>query len=144
MKIFKTLIASALCYIILFSSVGADYTVPATWKLSPDKTKIYVINESVEEACNMSGGVVNNCLPFLGGGGGAVSSVNGQSGTVVLNLDDINDVDLIDVEAGQLLQYDGLQWVAGSASGVSVSSVFARTGAVVAVDGDLDQAKITG
>lgn len=86
MKKFRSLIASALCFILLTGSVGADYTVPSDWKLSSDKTQIYVVNETVEEACNLSGGVVNDCLSFSGGGGSGSGDVVGPASAVDENI----------------------------------------------------------
>lgn len=40
-----------------------------------------------------------------------VNTVNGQTGTVVLNLDDINDVNTAAAAAGEFLQFDGSGWV---------------------------------
>lgn len=78
-----------------------------------------------------------------------VSSVFGRSGAVVAtegdySLDLMGDVDLQTTApaAGDLLSFDGTDWVPVAASTVSgVTSVFGRTGAVVAGEGDyqLDQ-----
>ena len=48
----------------------------------------------------------------LTGIGGDVVSVNGQTGTVSLNIDNLTDVDTTTVAptSGQLLSYDGAQW----------------------------------
>ena len=40
----------------------------------------------------------------------AVTSVNGQTGVVVLDLDDINDVDITTPTDGQVLRYDSGVW----------------------------------
>ena len=52
-----------------------------------------------------------------GGGGGAVESVNGQTGVVSLDLEDLANVDT-DVPAEPLwsLQWDGVEWVAAPSS----------------------------
>jgi hypothetical protein len=44
------------------------------------------------------------------GGGGAVDSVNGQTGVVVLDMDDIDDVDAAAPFGGDVLQWTGLAW----------------------------------
>lgn len=48
---------------------------------------------------------------FQGGGGGSVSSVNGQSGNVVLDLTDLGDVNTSGVGVNHALIYDGVDWV---------------------------------
>lgn len=47
-----------------------------------------------------------------GGGGGAVDSVNGQTGTVSLDLDDLTDVDTTTdpPDADDVLAWDGVTW----------------------------------
>ena len=40
----------------------------------------------------------------------SVTSVNGQTGVIVLNLGDINDVDLSNLTNGDLMQWDGTTW----------------------------------
>jgi len=82
--------------IVSVDSAGPGGTGPSTpnfWKKSG--TELLVIQESVTDICNSSGGVANDCLSFDG-------------------------------------------------SNSPVLSVFSRTGAVIAVDGDYNQAKITG
>jgi len=44
------------------------------------------------------------------GGGGAVDSVNGQTGVVVLDMDDIDDVDAASPFGGDVLQWTGTAW----------------------------------
>lgn len=61
----------------------------------------------------------------VGGGGGASA------------LDDLTDVVLSAPSNGQVLQYNGTNWVNAAVVG-GVASVFGRTGAVVAVAGDYD------
>jgi len=41
----------------------------------------------------------------------SITSVNGKQGVVVLNLGDINDVDLSPIATGDLMQWDGSNWV---------------------------------
>ena len=68
-----------------------------------------------------------------GGSGGAVDSVNGQTGTVVLNLGDLNNVDTSGLTAGQVIEYNGTNFVAiNTPSGGSgaVDSVNGQTGTV--------------
>jgi YVTN family beta-propeller protein len=50
-------------------------------------------------------------------GGGAVDSVNGQTGVVVLELNDIDDVNAPSPTVGQVLQWNGTEWVAATISG---------------------------
>lgn len=47
-------------------------------------------------------------------GTGAVDSVNGQTGTVVLNLNDINDVSAISPNVNDVIRWNGTQWVSGN------------------------------
>ena len=50
-----------------------------------------------------------------GSGGGAVSSVNGQTGTVVLDADDVGAIaSPSSPTSGQFLSWDGSAWVATS------------------------------
>ena len=75
-------------------------------------------------------------------GGTTVASVFGRSGAVVATegdytLPQMGDVTITAPTTGQLLQYTGAQWVNVPTSAVvSVSSVFGRTGAIVATEGD--------
>lgn len=46
-----------------------------------------------------------------GGSGGAVDSVNGQTGTVVLEMDDIDNVSASTPSGGDVLEYSGGSWV---------------------------------
>ena len=52
-------------------------------------------------------------------GGGAVDSVNGQTGTVSLALDDLSDVDAASPSGGDVLTWDSgaSEWVAGAPAG---------------------------
>ena len=56
-----------------------------------------------------------------GGGGGAVDSVNGQTGTVLLGLGDLDDVSLGAVSNGDVLSYDGSDWVSSAAPPADIS-----------------------
>ncbi len=47
-------------------------------------------------------------------GTGAVDSVNGQTGTVVLNLNDINDVSAVSPNVNDVIRWNGTQWVSGN------------------------------
>src|SRR6185503_17153581 len=47
-----------------------------------------------------------------GGGGGTVTSVNGQTGAVSLGLDDLNDTNIVTPADGDLLVFNGTEWVA--------------------------------
>lgn len=75
------------------------------------------------------------------GGGGAVDSVNGQTGVVVLSLFDLSDVlpNTGTPEDGDVLAWSATQnaWIASPASG-AVSSVNGQTGAVTLSLEDLD------
>lgn len=55
----------------------------------------------------------------IGGGGGAVDSVNGQTGAVVLSLDDLDDVDAAAPSDGDVLTWDSVasEWVAEAPTG---------------------------
>jgi hypothetical protein len=70
----------------------------------------------------------------------AVSSVFGRTGAVVAtegdySLTQLSDVTLSSPTTNQVLQYNGTAWVNGTIS-VPVTSVFGRTGVVVATEGD--------
>jgi hypothetical protein len=60
-------------------------------------------------------------------GGGAVDSVNGQTGIVVLELNDIDDVNAPSPSAGQVLQWNGTEWVAATISGTGAVTSVAAT-----------------
>jgi len=47
---------------------------------------------------------------FSGGGGGSVSSVNGQSGVVILDLNDLSDVNTASASDNYILKYNGSYW----------------------------------
>lgn len=69
-----------------------------------------------------------------------VSSVFGRTGAVVAtegdySLNQLSDVTLSSPTSNQVLQYNGTAWVNGTIS-VPVTSVFGRTGVVVATEGD--------
>ena len=73
-----------------------------------------------------------------------VQSVHGRTGAVVsaegdYDLDELGDVDLTSTPptTNDVLQYDGANWVPGTVT-AGVASVFGRTGAVVATEGDYD------
>jgi hypothetical protein len=70
----------------------------------------------------------------------AVTSVFGRTGAVVAaegdySLDQLGDVAITTPSTNQVLQYNGTSWVNGTIS-VPVTSVFGRTGNVVATEGD--------
>ena len=113
------------------NSAGLDATIPLVTAadaglLSPgDKTKLDGIQAGAE---------VN-----------AVDSVFGRTGAVVAtdgdyDLGELGDVDLTTTppSSGQVLSYDGANWVPQTTASAPVDSVFGRTGAVVATEGDYD------
>jgi hypothetical protein len=60
---------------------------------------------------------------------GGVTSVNGQTGVVILALDDISNVNAPSPTAGQLLQWNGTEWIAATISGTgTVTNVGTGTG----------------
>lgn len=48
------------------------------------------------------------------GSGGAVDSVNGQTGVVTLDLNDLDDVTITTPSNGQVLKYNGTAWINGT------------------------------
>jgi hypothetical protein len=64
----------------------------------------------------------------VGGGGGAVDSVNNQTGVVVLALDDISNVNAPSPTNGQILQWNGTQWVSATVGAAAWGSIGAGTG----------------
>ena len=81
-----------------------------------------------------------------GGGGGAILSVFGRTGTVIAlegdyDFTDLGDVDTTGVVDTNILKYNGTTWVPAAAPVipvVNVDSVFGRTGDIVALEGDYD------
>jgi hypothetical protein len=72
-----------------------------------------------------------------------VTSVAGKTGIVTLALSDLTDVDTTGVAVGQVLEWDGSEFVPVTPSNAPVASVFGRTGAVVATSGDYNSTQIT-
>ena len=77
----------------------------------------------------------------------AINSVFGRIGTIVAtegdySLTQLSDVTLTSPSNGQVLKYNGTAWINGSESGL-VSSVFGRTGAVVATSGDYTTTQVS-
>jgi hypothetical protein len=64
----------------------------------------------------------------VGGGSGAVDSVNGQTGVVVLALDNLSDVSAGSPTNGQILQWNGTEWVAATVGAAAWGSIGAGTG----------------
>lgn len=60
-------------------------------------------------------------------GGGAVDSVNGQTGVVILELNDIDDVNAPSPTVGQVLQWNGTEWVAATITGTGTVTSVAAT-----------------
>lgn len=78
--------------------------------------------------------------PFVPPAGGTVTSVNGQSGAVVLEVGDLDDVDLTGLADGDALVWDSATstWIPGAGGGGgAVSSVNGQTGAVVLDSDDI-------
>jgi hypothetical protein len=61
-------------------------------------------------------------------GSGAVDSVNGQTGVVVLALDNLSDVNASAPTNGQILQWNGTQWVSATVGAAAWGSIGAGTG----------------
>ena len=87
---------------------------------------------------NAAGTELENFEPVAAGA--AVTSVNGEVGNVVLNLDDINDVDTTGVANGNVLTYDSgnSEWIASAPVG-AVDSVNGATGTVVLDTDDINE-----
>lgn len=90
--------------------------------------------------------------PFVPPAGGTVSTVNGQSGTVVLDIGDINDVDLSGLANGDTLVWDSgtSTWIPGAGGGgsgtvtsvaysfdASLSDIFSIGGSPITTSGTL-------
>ena len=74
---------------------------------------------------------------FTIGGNSVVTSFNGAYGAIVADLNTLSGVSISNPTSGQVLTYNGTDWVNGTGGGGGdVSSVFGRTGAVVAEVGD--------
>lgn len=74
------------------------------------------LNDAVNYLSTSDDEDINNFLEnpgnFIGsGGGGSVSSVNGQSGTVILDLNDLADVNTSGVASNHVLTHNGINWV---------------------------------
>ena len=63
--------------------------------------------------------------PGAPGGGGAVDSVNGQTGTVVLDLDDLTDVDTTTdpPDADDVLAWDGTLWTPAALTAADTGAI---------------------
>jgi hypothetical protein len=82
---------------------------------------------------------------YVPGSPGAVTSVFGRLGAVVAtegdyDLDQLGDVDLTSTPPvnNDVLQYNGSEWVPAAPTTAPVTSVFGRTGAITAAEGDYD------
>lgn len=70
---------------------------------------------------------------------GGVASVNGQTGVVVLALDDLTDVNAPSPTSGQFLQWNGSEWVPSTVAPGGVTSVNGDIGPAVILNlGDLN------
>lgn len=70
---------------------------------------------------------------------GGVTSVNGQTGVVVLALDDLSDVNAASPTSGQFLQWNGSEWVPSTVAPGGVTSVNGDIGPAVILNlGDLN------
>jgi hypothetical protein len=70
---------------------------------------------------------------------GGVTSVNGQTGVVVLALDDLSDVNATSPTSGQFLQWNGSEWVPSTVAPGGVTSVNGDIGPAVVLNlGDLN------
>lgn len=69
----------------------------------------------------------------VGGGGGAVSSVNGQTGSVLLALDDLDDVNASAPSDGQVLTWDSGagEWVAETPTGGGMTNPMTTAGDII-------------
>jgi hypothetical protein len=67
-------------------------------------------------------------------GGGAVDSVNGQTGVVILALDDLSDVNAPSPSVNQILQWNGTEWVSATIGTAAWGSIATGTGVASQTD----------
>ena len=67
-------------------------------------------------------------------GTGGVSSVNGQTGVVILALDDLSDVNAPAPTTNQVLQWNGTEWVASTIGTAAWGSIATGTGVASQAD----------
>lgn len=120
---------------------------------SDDDTWGSVLNSYLEVAHDASGNLLTSALQQAGG----VTSVNGKtpsSGVVTLAASDVgapttlagdSDVSITSPSNNQVLSYNSTsgKWVNTVSGTAPVSSVFTRTGAIVAASGDYNAAQVT-
>jgi hypothetical protein len=70
----------------------------------------------------------------VGGGTGAVDSVNGKTGVVVLALNDISNVNAPSPTLGQILQWNGTEWVSATVGAAAWGSIGTGTGIATQTD----------
>lgn len=113
-------------------------TMSATWQAATGEGAITVLPGDI---------VVYNGTDwtYIPGSPGAVTSVFGRLGAVVAtegdyDLDQLGDVDLTSTPPvnNDVLQYNGSEWVPAAPTTAPVTSVFGRTGAITAAEGDYD------
>lgn len=89
--------------------------------------------ETIEIIVSTPSTTVQVITPF----GASVSSVNGETGAVVLSLDDLSDVTLTSPSNGQVLKYNGTVWVNGTDnSGGGLPDQSGNVGKFLTTDGN--------
>lgn len=93
-----------------------EYANLAAFPVTGETAKIYVALDT-GRTYRWSGSIYTEISPS------DVLSVNGETGTVVLTLDDIDDVILTTPSNDQILKFNGTNWVNGAAPGATISGV---------------------
>lgn len=144
--------------------LSVDVATPGNDGLMPgaDKTKLDGIetgaqlNKNSFERIQVSGQgdvIADNdqdALTYVAGPGMVITTTPGTDTITftaevaeTIALDDLTDVTVTTPVNGHVLEYNGSQWVNVVNPGAPVTSVFTRTGAVVAASGDYTAAQVT-